>query len=85
MVTAKLSAKSQITLPRQVRQALDVKPGERVVFTVAEGSVVLHALGASGAKALAGSLSKYARGRAPAVAPRGLVKKEVARAAAREQ
>jgi hypothetical protein len=64
---------------------LDVKPGERVVFTVSEGRVVLHAFGASGAKALAGSLSKYARGRKAAAVARGQVKKEVGRAAAREQ
>ncbi len=84
MITAKISSKGQITLPRMVRQALEVGPGERVIFTVEDRTVVLRALGVSGAKALAGVLRGYARGRKPARHVRAAVKKEVARAAASE-
>jgi AbrB family looped-hinge helix DNA binding protein len=82
-VPAKISAKGQITLPRTIRQALDVKPGDRVLFFVENGSVRLQALPAGTARALAGSLRQYAKGRPPGPA-RAATKTEVARAAAQE-
>jgi AbrB family looped-hinge helix DNA binding protein len=84
MITAKISSKGQITLPRKVRQALDVSPGERVTFTVEDRAVVLRALGVSGAKALAGVLHRYSRGRKSPRHVRAAVRKEVVRAAASE-
>ena len=84
MITAKISSKCQITLPRRVRQALDVSPGERVAFVLADNSVVLQPLGPSTAKELAGSLRQYASARKDGTKARSVVKKEVARAAARE-
>ncbi|MBK5298544.1 MAG: AbrB/MazE/SpoVT family DNA-binding domain-containing protein [Vicinamibacteria bacterium] len=44
MPTATLSSKGQITLPRQVRQALGVTTGDRVAFTVeASGEIRVRA------------------------------------------
>ena len=44
MPTATLSSKGQITLPRQVRQALGVTTGDRVDFTVeASGEIRVRA------------------------------------------
>jgi AbrB family looped-hinge helix DNA binding protein len=84
MLTAKISAKGQITLPKKIRQVLEVEPGERVMFVVEDKAVVLRALGPSSARALAGSLRCYA-GRSPDTGlVRAVVKKEVGRAAARE-
>jgi AbrB family looped-hinge helix DNA binding protein len=80
MITARISAKGQVTLPKRVRQALAVEPGQKVIFVVEERGVVVKSLGPSSVRALAGSLRRYAR---PGPA-RALVKKEVARAAAQE-
>jgi antitoxin PrlF len=78
-----LSAKGQVTLPRKVRQALKVKPGDRVLFLVEDEVVRLQPLAATSARALAGSLRRYGGSRA-ARSARGLIHKEVARAAAQE-
>lgn len=83
MLSAKVSSKGQITLPKRVRQALDVRPGERLMFLVEDQSVVLRAMGPASAKALAGSLGRFANRKA-AGKPRDTAKKEVARAAAQE-
>lgn len=39
MQTSKLSSKSQVTLPREVREALGAKPGDTIVYEV-EGNIV---------------------------------------------
>ena len=83
MISSKISAKGQITLPRKVRQALAVKPGDSVLFLLENKTVVLQPLGSSSARALAGSLGRYARHVAPGTA-RSAAKKKVARAAAQE-
>ena len=70
-------------MPKRVRQALDVRTGERVVFVLEGQSVVLRAM-ASSARELAGSLSRHATGRQPAHKVREVVRKEIARAAAQE-
>jgi AbrB family looped-hinge helix DNA binding protein len=76
MANSRLSAKGQITLPRKVRQALKVKPGDRVLFLVEDEMVRLQPLAATSAR-------RYAGSRASRLA-RGLVHKEVASAAAQE-
>lgn len=44
MATATITSKGQITLPRDIRQALGVEPGDRVSFVVREdGTVVVEA------------------------------------------
>jgi antitoxin PrlF len=84
MITAKISSKGQITLPRRIRQALDVKPGERVLFVVEQERVVLRPMGPSTAETLAGSLRSYGGARQGFRETRAAVKKEVGRAAAQE-
>jgi bifunctional DNA-binding transcriptional regulator/antitoxin component of YhaV-PrlF toxin-antitoxin module len=83
MANSKLSAKGQVTLPRKVRQVLKVKPGEGVLFLVEDEMVRLQPLAATSARALAGSLRRFAGSRASRLA-RGLIHKEVASAAAQE-
>jgi antitoxin PrlF len=83
MILSRISPKGQITLPRKVRQALDVKPGDRVLFLVEDKTVLLQPVASSSVRALAGSLRRYAR-RPVTGSARGVVKKEVARAAAQE-
>jgi antitoxin PrlF len=83
MILSRISAKGQITLPRKVRQALNVKPGDRLVFLVENKTVLLQPLVSGSARALAGSLHDYAR--APGTkSARSVAKKGVARAAAQE-
>jgi antitoxin PrlF len=44
MPSASITAKSQITLPKEVREKLGVKPGDRVAFREdAEGRIVVEA------------------------------------------
>jgi AbrB family looped-hinge helix DNA binding protein len=38
-IPAKVTAKGQITLPIEVRKALDLMPGDRVIFRVTDGRV----------------------------------------------
>ncbi len=83
MILSKISSKRQITLPRKVRQALHLEPGDRVLFLVEDETVTLQPLAASTARALAGSLRQYARAR-PSRSVRHTVKKKVARAATLE-
>jgi len=42
VIKAKLSSKYQITLPRRVRQALGLQPGDTVVLVVSEDTVKLR-------------------------------------------
>ncbi len=42
VLKAKLSSKYQITLPRKVRQALGLQPGDTVVLVVSEDTVRLR-------------------------------------------
>jgi AbrB family looped-hinge helix DNA binding protein len=83
MILSRISAKGQVTLPRKVRQTLQVKPGDQVEFVLKQDTVVLQPLTASSARALGGSLRRYARTR-PAEPARGVARKETTRAAAQE-
>jgi AbrB family looped-hinge helix DNA binding protein len=38
---SKLTTKSQVTLPKPIRQYLDVKPGDEVTFTIENGKVLV--------------------------------------------
>jgi AbrB family looped-hinge helix DNA binding protein len=63
MQTSKLSSKSQVTLPREVREALGAKPGDTIVYEV-EGNVVrlkrLEPFDAAFHKSLSNTLSEWA-------------------------
>jgi AbrB family looped-hinge helix DNA binding protein len=41
---SRVSSKGQVTLPRKVRQAIGVGPGDRVAYDVSDGVVVLRRL-----------------------------------------
>ena len=63
METSKLSSKSQVTLPRKVREALGARPGDTIVYEV-EGNVVylkrLEPFDAAFHRALSNTLSEWA-------------------------
>lgn len=63
MQTSKLSSKSQVTLPREVREALGARPGDTILYEV-EGTVVrlkrLEPFDAAFHKALSHTLSEWA-------------------------
>jgi antitoxin PrlF len=63
MQTSKLSRKSQVTLPKEVRDALGARPGDTIVYEV-EGNVVrlkrLEPFDATFHKALSSTLSEWA-------------------------
>ena len=84
MISSKLSSKGQITLPKSVRQALEIRAGDRVQFEMDDDTVILRAMGPSTAEALAGSLRRYAGHRPAGGRVRKKVMQEVARAAAKE-
>lgn len=46
-MTTALTSKGQVTIPKKIRDALQLAPGSRVDFSVnADGQVVLHKAGA---------------------------------------
>lgn len=42
MVKSRLSSKGQVTIPKPVREALGLSPGEEVVFEIREGEAILR-------------------------------------------
>jgi len=72
-VTAKITAKGQITIPRQIRKMLTT---DTVEFEVEEGKIVLIPV-----RSVAGSLAKYAAGERPLSEIREKVWQEVGDAA----
>jgi antitoxin PrlF len=63
MHTSKLSSKSQVTLPKEVRAALGARPGDTIAYEV-EGSLVrlkrLEPFDAAFHQALSNTLSEWA-------------------------
>ncbi len=43
MSTATLTSKGQTTIPKEIRDYLDLQPGDRIEFTVRENTVELRA------------------------------------------
>jgi antitoxin PrlF len=43
-VTSRLGVKAQTVLPKAVREALDVGPGDQIGYTIHEGRVILTAV-----------------------------------------
>jgi len=54
LITATITAKAQITLPKAVRDALGLKKGHQVVFLVEGERAYLHPVRKRGLKALQG-------------------------------
>jgi antitoxin PrlF len=42
MPTATITSKGQTTIPREIREHLNLKPGDRVSFNIEDGRVVLR-------------------------------------------
>jgi len=42
MTTALLSPKYQIVIPKEIRRTLDLKPGQRLQFTAANGKIEIR-------------------------------------------
>ena len=63
MQTSKLSSKSQVTLPKEVRAALNVQPGDVIAYEI-EGNVVhikrVEPFDAAFHRALAHTLNEWA-------------------------
>jgi len=56
-----LTSKNQMTLPRQVREDLGLKPGDRLVFRKSDGNYVLEARKRRSALEFAGALHDPSR------------------------
>ena len=54
MITAAMTTKGQITVPKAVRDALELKQGDQVVFVVDGERAYLHRVPAVGIEALRG-------------------------------
>ncbi|GJL65802.1 MAG: hypothetical protein NPIRA05_07730 [Nitrospirales bacterium] len=79
---ATLSSKGQITIPKQIREMLNIKEGDAVDFIVEKGDVKLKGIPQGQARTLAGSLSHFAKGKHTHKSIREIIKKKVAVAAA---
>jgi AbrB family looped-hinge helix DNA binding protein len=42
MIGAKITGKGQVTIPKRIRDELGLKPGDRVLFVLRDGEVVLQ-------------------------------------------
>ncbi len=47
MITAKVGRRGQLTLPKEIREALDIQEGQRVAFVKRSGSISLLPLNES--------------------------------------
>lgn len=68
MAEATLSSKNQIVIPREAREALDLKPGDKLLIVVRGSDVLVLQKPKSYAKAL--------RGRARGLYPKDYLRKE---------
>ncbi len=62
MIVSTLSSKGQVTIPKRVRDALRVKPGDTIAYEIEGGSVWLRRVDSYEAafhQALAGTLTEW--------------------------
>lgn len=38
---ATISAKGQVTIPKEMREALDLRPGDQLIYSVVDGEVII--------------------------------------------
>ena len=62
MTDAKMTSKGQITVPKAVRERLNVGPGDYLIFREEAGGVIVIEAATSDVMALAGSVSSKVRG-----------------------
>lgn len=41
MLTSSLSSKGQVTIPKEIREAMGLKPGDRIAYQLQNGAVML--------------------------------------------
>jgi len=58
---ATLTSKGQTTIPKEIRDELGMKPGDRMTFTLMPDSTVIMRVKSKNLSALAGSLHKKGR------------------------
>ena len=81
---AKISKKGQITIPKPIREKLNIDHMGGVLFLIEDNEVKLKGVPGQQADALFGNLSRYARQYVPLEKIRGNVKGKVAHEAAQE-
>ena len=81
---AKLSKKGQITIPKAIREKLNIDKEGGVLFLVEDDEVKLKGIPGGEIDKLAGSLQKYAKTYVPLVKVRDKIKGKIADDAARE-
>lgn len=65
MSDATLTTKGQMTIPKDIRDRLGMKPGNRVTFTLMPDGTVLMRVKSKNVRQLAGILHKKGRTRVP--------------------
>lgn len=63
MISSKITSKGQITIPRKIREFLDIDPSDRIEFTPLENGKVLISSRRQSAGALFGLLNHKRRSR----------------------
>ena len=81
---ARLSKKGQVTIPKAIREKLNIDGEGGVLFLVEDDEVKLKGIPGGEIDKLAGSLKKYAKTYVPLEKVKGRIKGKIADAAARE-
>jgi len=81
---ARLSKKGQVTIPKAIREKLNIDGEGGVLFLVEDDEVKLKGIPGGEIDKLAGSLEKYAKTYVPLEKTRTRIKGKIADAAARE-
>ena len=81
---ARLSKKGQVTIPKAIREKLNLDSEGGVLFLVEDNEVKLKGIPGGEIDNLAGSLKKYAKTYVPLVEARTRIKGKIADAVARE-
>jgi AbrB family looped-hinge helix DNA binding protein len=81
---ARLSKKGQVTIPKAIREKLNIDSEGGVLFLVEDDEVKLKGIPGGEIDKLAGSLKKYAKTYVPLEKVRTRIKGKIADAAARE-
>ena len=81
---AKISRKGQITIPKLIRERLNIEKEGGILFLIEDNEVKLKGIPGSPARNLAGSLKKYAKDYVSLNTIRKKIKRGIANEVARE-
>ena len=81
---ARISKKGQVTIPKAIREKLEIQNEGAVLFLVEDNEVKLKGVPGAHADQLSGSLKKYAKGYVPLDKIRKKIKGKIADEIARE-